>query len=96
MSRLDDVERIGLARFITTDPYQPSETNKKVDELLEEMDGVIDWTIDQDGEVTVEYDADRINDGLIEDGLAGVGLQLRHVFDKPDATKEEMRRSLGL
>jgi len=95
MRRGDEKKRMGLARFLTVDPYRPSETNEKVDELLEAMDGVIDWTIHQNGEVTVEYDADRINDGLIEDGLTGVGVRLKHVFDRPNAAEEELRRSLG-
>jgi hypothetical protein len=95
MRSQDKKEGLGLVRFVMRDPYRPSETNKEVDELLEEMDGVIDWTIHQDGEVTVEYDPARIDDSLIEDGLAGVGLQLKHVFDKPDATGEELQSSLG-
>ena len=90
----DKKKSLGLVRFVTRDPYRPSETNEEVDELLQEMDGVIDWTIHQDGEVTVEYDSARIDDSLIEDGLAGVGLELEHVFDKPDATDKELQSSL--
>jgi hypothetical protein len=86
---------LGLVRFVTRDPYRPSETEEEVDELLQEMDGVIDWTIHPDGEVTVEYDTARIDDSLIEDGLAGVGLELEHVFDKPDATDQELQSSLS-
>ncbi|MEJ2207950.1 MAG: hypothetical protein P8129_02805 [Anaerolineae bacterium] len=85
----------GLARFVARDPYRPTQSVEEVDELLQEMDGVVDWAFDPGGQVTVEYDPDRINDALIEDALAGVGLQLEHISDEPQAAEEERLRALA-
>jgi len=90
----DMQEPMGLARFVARDPYRPAQSVEEVDELLQEMDGVVDWAFDPDGQVTVEYDPDRINDALIEDALAGVGLQLEHISDEPQAAEKERLRAL--
>jgi hypothetical protein len=37
---------------------------------------VIDWTVHEDGDVTLEFDHDLISDELIEDALAGMGFKL--------------------
>jgi hypothetical protein len=78
----ETMEQRGVGRFVARDPYRPTQTLKEVDELLQEMDGVLDWTIHPDGQVTVEYDPDRITDALIEDSLDGVGLELEHISDR--------------
>lgn len=85
----------GLARFVARDPYRPTHSVEEVDELLQKMDGVVDWAFDPDGLVVVEYNPDRIDDSLIEDALAGVGLQLEHVSDEPRADTEELLRALA-
>jgi hypothetical protein len=59
------------------------------------MDGVIDWRIDDEGKVAVEYDRHRISDGLIEDALAGIGFQLHHLFDERNVSSGELREALG-
>jgi hypothetical protein len=58
------------------------------------MDGVIDWTIHHSGDVTLEYDRDRISDDLIEDALSGIGFKLKHIFDKPNATEVEVHKAM--
>lgn len=85
---------MNLARFVARDPYRPPATREELDELLLKMDGVIDWTIHGQGEVTLEYDRTRISDELIEDALAGIGFDLTHIFDIPDADQAEIDEAL--
>jgi hypothetical protein len=85
---------MSLARFVARDPYRPQATAEELDNLLLKMDGVIDWTIHDQGEVTVEYDRKRISDELIEDALAGIGFRLTHIFDKPYASPEQIHEAL--
>jgi hypothetical protein len=88
-------KEIGLARFIARDPYAPAASRQELDDLLSRMDGVIDWAIHRSGDVTLEYDRDRISDDLIEDALVGIGFKLKHIFDKPNATEAEVHEALG-
>lgn len=85
---------MGVAKFIAKDPYAPSATEAELDQLLGEMDGVLDWAINEDQEVAVEYDHDLINDEMIEEALSGLGLQLKHISDAPDISDEEARQVL--
>ena len=75
---------MGIARFIARDPYVPTATDDELRELFARMDGVLDWSMTENGEVAVEYDHDLINDEMIEEALSGMGFKLKHVFDYPD------------
>lgn len=55
--------------------YAPSTTLVRLYNILSEMDGVMDWAVNQDGDVTVEYDHNRINPKIVEQALVGIGLQ---------------------
>jgi hypothetical protein len=87
--------KMGLARFVAQDPYRPRATKEELDELLNKVDGALDWTIHDNGDVTLEYDSDRLYEGLIEDALAGIGFKLHHIEDEPDASEAEAEMALG-
>jgi hypothetical protein len=59
--------KMGLARFVAQDPYRPRATKEELEGLLDRVDGVLDWTIHDNGDVTLEYDSDRLYEGLLED-----------------------------
>lgn len=86
---------MGVAKFIAKDPYVPSATIEELYNLLSEMDSVLDWAVNTDGEVAVEYDHNRINDQMIEEALSGIGLQLRHISDAPDLPDAVAREVLN-
>jgi hypothetical protein len=85
---------MNLARFVARDPYRPQATQEELDALLLKMDGVVDWTIHSEGEVTLEYDPKRISDEIIEDAFAGLGFELTHIFDIPHASQAEVDKAL--
>jgi hypothetical protein len=84
----------GVAKFIAKDPYAPLATREELNDLLSRMDGVIDWAINKDNEVAVEYEQDRINDEMIEDALIGLGLKLKHISEELDIPDAEARQVL--
>jgi len=86
---------MGLARFVAIDPYRPKATKEELDDLLNKVDGALDWTIHDNGDVTLEYDCDRLYEGLIEDALTGIGFKLHHIEDEPDASEAEAEMALG-
>ncbi len=85
---------MGLAKFTAKDPYSPNATAEELDELFPKIHGVIDWSVHEDGDVTLEYDRGLISDELIEDALAGMGFKIKHILDKPDANEAETRSAL--
>ena len=64
-----------FTKYSTKDTYVSSNTLVSVYNILSEMDGVMDWVLDQNGEVLVEYDQNRINAKIVEEALAGIGLK---------------------
>jgi hypothetical protein len=66
---------MGFRKFTPINQYIPSNTLVVLYNILSEMDGVIGWAVNQDGDVTVEYDHNRINGNVVEEALAGIGLQ---------------------
>ena len=86
---------MNLARFVARDPYRPQATQEELDGLLLKMDGVVDWTIHNEGEVTLEYDPKRISDEIIEDAFAGLGFELTHIFDKRYVSGDQIQDALG-
>jgi hypothetical protein len=86
---------MSLARFIARDPHTPAATEEELEDLLAKIHGVSDWTVHSDGEVTLEYDRSIISDDLVEEALAGMGFQLKHIFDKPEADEAEIHQRLG-
>jgi hypothetical protein len=86
---------MSLARFIAKDPYTPAATEEELEDLLTRIYGVVDWTVHPDGEVTVEYNRGRISDELIEEALAGMGFELKHIFDEPEVDEAEIHQALG-
>lgn len=85
---------MGVAKFIAKDPYVPSATLEELYDLLSEMDGVLDWSVSQAGEVAVEYDQYRITDEMIEKALSGLGFEVKHLSDVPDLPDEQARQVL--
>ena len=86
---------MGLAKFIAKDPHKPTATEKELEALIAEMQGIIDWTIHANGEVAVEYNRHLISDELIEEALDGVGFELKHISDKPEASEAEVVEALA-
>lgn len=86
---------MGLARFVAQDPYRPNATKEELDGVLDRVDGALDWTIEDNGDVTLEYDAERIDEGLLEDALVGIGFKLQHIVDEPAASVAEAESALG-
>jgi hypothetical protein len=74
---------MGFAKFTATDPFTPSSTIEELYNLLSDIDGIMDWAINSKGELTVEYDHNRINEMEIEQALSGLGLQLNFVAQDP-------------
>jgi hypothetical protein len=85
---------MGLAKFIAIDPYQPEATPQELAELLSKMDGPLEWRIHPNGDVSVEYNEERINDEMIEDALKGLGFRLQHISDELHADEEEIEEAL--
>ncbi len=86
---------MGLARFVAKDPYTPAATEKELEDLIPKIHGVIDWTIHANGDVTIEYDRERISDELIEEALIGIGFKLKHIYDDPNADEVKAHKALG-
>lgn len=82
---------MGVAKFTAQDPYKPSATLEELYDLLSEMDGVLDWSVNQSGEVAVEYNPFRITDEMIEKALSGLGFEIKHILDAPDLPDELAR-----
>ena len=78
---------MGLAQFVARDPRAPGLTLEELEKFLSKMDGVLDWALDENGEVAIEYDQTRINDELIENALSGLGLTLTHLSDNPQGMR---------
>ena len=85
---------MGVAKFMAKDPYAPGATREELDDLFEKMEGILDWAINENGEVAVEYDHDLINDQMIEGALSGVGLALKHISDAPNLPDEKAQQEL--
>lgn len=66
---------MGFRKFTPNNQDVPSNTLVMLYNILSEIDGVIGWAVNQDGEVTVEYDHNRINGKVVEKALAGIGLK---------------------
>jgi hypothetical protein len=86
---------MSLARFIARDRYAPAATEEELENLIPRMHGVVDWTIHSNGDVTLAYDRSRISDEVIEEALKGLGFQLKHICDEPEANEAEVHRALG-
>jgi len=86
---------MGLARFVARDPYTPAVTEQELEEIITKIHGIIDWTIHPNGEVTIEYNRQLISDELVEEALTGIGFELRHIFDDPDADENEVEEALA-
>ena len=98
MLKMRKEQTMRSAKFIAKDPYTPGATEKELEKLIAEMHGVINWTIQPSGkmaEVTVEYDRHLISDELIETALNGVGFELKHISDKPEASEAEVQEVLA-
>ena len=72
---------ITRAIFIATDPFRRSDEESKLRTLLTDLRGVLDWRVADNGEVTVEYDHDETSSNVIEEALAGIGYQIKHIHD---------------
>ncbi len=73
----------GLTRatFVASDPYQRSDNESKLRNLLADVHGVRSWQIGDNGEVTIEYDHEETSSNVIEEALAGIGYRVKHVHD---------------
>ena len=86
---------MGLARFVAIDVSRPRATKTELNDLISRMDGVIDWRIEPDGDVIVEYNHDLISDQVIESALRGIGFRLTHISDDPDADPADVWTALN-
>ena len=75
---------MGLTRFLAKDPYTPMATKKELEDLIPKIRGVIDWNIDPNGYVILEYNCRLIGAELIEEAIAGCGFEVKHILDEPE------------
>jgi hypothetical protein len=95
MSGMARKRAVGLAEFIAKDPYGPEAIEDELRNLVPKIHGVIDWTIHPNGDVVFEYTHNPVNDQVIEEALAGIGFEIKHIFDEPDASEAEVHEALG-
>ena len=86
---------MGLARFFAKDPYTPEAVKEELEDLIPKIRGVLHWSIHPNGFVTLEYDCRVICAELIEEAIAGVGFEVKHIFDKPDTDEDKLQETLG-
>jgi hypothetical protein len=72
---------MGIAKFNTNGYDRSLFREQDLDNLLDRVEGVVDWAISNHGEVTVEYDRDLICCDSIELDLAEIGLALENIYD---------------
>ena len=75
---------MGVAKLVPGESYIRSVTLDDLYDLLSDVDGVLEWTLDLNGEVAVEYDHNRVSEETIEQTLSGTGLQLRAIVNDPN------------
>lgn len=88
------------ATFIARSPDDRKENEKKLNGIISEVRGITDWNIGPNGEVTVEYNHDETSSNIIEEALAGIGYQVRHIHDtqrlgKADAPNDHIPEQGG-
>ncbi len=69
------------AIFSAIDPNHRTGARSQLGNLLADIRGVLDWQIDSDGQVVVEYNHQETSSNVIEEALAGVGYRVKHVRD---------------
>lgn len=69
------------AIFTAIDPNRRTGERSQLRNLLSDMRGVLDWRIDADGQVVVEYNHEETSSNVIEEALAGIGYRVKHVHD---------------
>lgn len=75
---------MGYAKFASINPIYSLGTIDLIYDLLDELDGIMDWAADRNGELVVEYDHNRIKEDVIEKALSGTGFQLKSVSNDPN------------
>ncbi len=69
------------AVFIAGDPNRRAESENKLQERVAAMRGVIAWSVDAGGHVTVDNRQDQTSSNVIEEPLAGIGYRIERVED---------------
>lgn len=70
------------ATFMALDPNHRTTERSQLGNLLADIRGILDWRIDPDGQVVVDYDHQETSSNVIEEALAGVGYRIKHVRDE--------------
>jgi hypothetical protein len=74
---------MGQARFIARDP--DDHTRATLAPLIADLHAVTRWEVEPDGQVWIEYDEQAGSVAVIEEALAGLGFEIEHLTDNPDA-----------
>lgn len=69
------------ATFIAQDPHRRTADEGELKGLLDDIRGIKHWSIDAQGQVTVEYDHQQTSSNVIEEALAGIGYRVKHLHD---------------
>ncbi len=72
---------VSQAIFTAIDPNRRTSERSQLSNLLADIRGVLDWQIDSDGQVIVNYNHEETSSNVIEEALAGVGYRVKHVRD---------------
>jgi hypothetical protein len=83
---LDKDFGMGIAKFNAKNPHTPSSKLEELYNLLDDMDGILDWTVNMDGKLAIEYDYNRIHYQVIMDALSSTGFRLKHISDDPNVS----------
>jgi hypothetical protein len=86
---------MGVAIFSAKDTHTPTTKIEELYNLLDDMDGILDWTINLDGELVIEYDHNRINNQMIMDTLSGIGFRLRQISHDPNVSDNALYELLN-
>ncbi len=74
---------MGQAVFTARDPA--GNTRADLESLLPTLHAVTHWNVEPSGRVTIEYDEQAGSVEVIEEALAGLGFEVQHNADDPDA-----------
>lgn len=73
---------MGRAVFVATELDRVSEAH--LEAVLPRLRGVTGWDASAAGQVTIEFDHRVISAETIEEGIAGLGFRVQHVYESPD------------
>lgn len=71
------------AVFITLEPDLPRDN--KLELILPLVEGVKEWSLAENGELTVEYDESEVGPAHIENAVEALGYRVKHAPDEAEA-----------